>query len=95
MWSLIFEAVLGALKAILGLGGKPKDPSATELSASDATAQTELAQQEATNVILENGAEARTAAGTRIVFGDDGPPNAVNLNPAAAVNASPDAHFRD
>lgn len=95
MWSLIVEAVIGALKAIIGLGGKPKESSATDLAASNATAETELAQQEATNETLRTAAAARTAADARIVLSDDGPPNAVNLDPDASVNQSPDAHFRD
>lgn len=95
MWSLIITAILGALKAILGLGGKPKEPSATDLAASNATAQTELAQKEAENETLRAAAQARAATDARVVLGDDGPPNGVNTDPHAAVNSSPDAHFRD
>lgn len=95
MWSIVITAIIGALKAILGLGGKPAEPSAVDLAASDAAAQEQLSQERTANDILTEGAQARADADARQLRHDDGPSDGVNTDPDAAVNSSPDAHFRD
>lgn len=95
MWSIIVSAVIGALKAVFSLEGKPKDPSAVDLAASNAAAEAQLSQEKSANEILTEGAQARADADARQLRHDDGPGDSVNTDPDAAVNSSPDAHFRD
>lgn len=89
---------VGLLGKLLGsLFGK-KDPSAVTLATQAATAQTQLASQEAANEVLVQGAAARAAADTQRVLHD---PNAaqVHADPGAAINlgadGKPDPDLRD
>lgn len=95
MWSIVITAVIGALKAILGFGGKPTEPTAVDLAASNAAAQNQLSQEQTANDILVEGAQARADADARQLRDDAGPADSVNTDLDAAVNTSPDAHFRD
>lgn len=81
---------------------KASDPTPIELAASNATAQTELVQQEAANAVITSAAVARADASDRVVRtiadtpaaadpGTDRPPSAVKL---ALKKQFPD-DFRD
>ena len=77
-----------------GLGQKPTDTTVKDLSASNATAQTNLQTEAAANDQLVQAAQARSAADAERVRND--PHSAdVTIDPTAAVNLSPDAHLRD
>lgn len=52
---------------LLGLLFGPRQPSAVDLSASNATAQTELSQEESTNANLAQSAAARAAADAAVL----------------------------
>ncbi len=91
MWSILVSAALGLLRLVLGI--KKADP-AVQMAADAATAQSELHQEEAANVIRHEASAARAAADARGLR-DSGPLNAINPSPDAPVNQSPDAHFRD
>jgi hypothetical protein len=78
----------------LGLGQKPADTTVKDLSASNATATTNLQTEAAANDQLVQAAQARAAVDAQRVRND--PHSAdVTTDPTAAVNLSPDAHFRD
>ena len=66
MWGLIIQAVLGALKAVLGLRAS-KEPTATDLAGQAATATTELHQEEAANAVTTQAAAARADADVAVV----------------------------
>jgi MoxR-like ATPase len=88
MWSLILEAVIGALKAVLGLGA-PKTPTATDLATQAATATTRLQEEQIRNATLDQAAAVRAAADTDVLR--DAAPDAVD----AGVNARLAARFPD
>lgn len=59
MWSLIVEAIVGAPKAVFGLGAS-KEPTAVDLATQAATTATDLeSEQEANNVLQEASAAGR------------------------------------
>lgn len=93
MFSIIWSGVLALLRMLLGV---KSEPTLADKSADAARAETQLAEEHAANDVLTQGAAARADADARVLRGHaSGPANGVNLDPAAAVNTSPDAHFRD
>ncbi|MHB8284102.1 MAG: hypothetical protein ACYDD1_05450 [Caulobacteraceae bacterium] len=95
MW--IFTAaswVWKLIAAAIGLDKPKPDPTAEQLAASNATAQTQLAQETADNETLNSAANARTDADARSVRNDPAA-GVVDTNRSDPINTDPDAHFRD
>lgn len=91
-----FGAIMSwVLEHVFGLK-KVSDPSAVDLAASNATAQTELAQETARAQIVETAATARTAAAAGIVqvVTETGQPDNPSAVAAALAKRFPD-DFRD
>lgn len=80
---------------VMSLFGYHRDPTIGDIAASNAVAQTEVVQEENGNAELRQATEARTAADTQLLHGDNGEADAINTDRSAPVNTSPDAHFRD
>lgn len=91
MWT----AIVSAIEFLLGFIFKKKvDPSEAQLADSNARAQDEARNSEATNVVVTEAAQARAADDNRRVL-DNTTSNEVVVDPNAAVNRDPNAHFRD
>jgi hypothetical protein len=90
MLGSIFSFVAGLLGKVLGsLFGK-KDPTPVELAASNATAQTELVEQETASAIVEKASIARANADARVVrvvSGGSGSGETPGADRSASVNA--------
>lgn len=92
VWSLIATAASWLLGLVFP---SRKDPSAEQLAASNATAQTELASQEGANEIVTKAVAASNVDTALQLRGDNGPNELVNTASGAPVNTDPNAHFRD
>ena len=81
MWTL-----LGSLATwLLGFIFKKDDPKIQEVAASNATAQTELSEQESVNATLVTASAASTDADTRIM----------REQSSNTLDADPSGHWRD
>ena len=86
MWAAIASFVLGLLGKMLGSRGAPNDPTAVDLAASNAAAQTELTAQENAHATLARDAADRTDADRRVMRDSQGP---------GGLDADSAGHWRD
>ena len=96
MWASILSFVAGLAGKLLASLFTPKDPTPVDLAASNATAQTNLAQQEASNAIISDAARTRTDADAGVLR-ESAEPAPAGSPPGAhtALDADAEGHWRD
>lgn len=91
MFSLISLALSWVIKFIFP---SRKDPTAVDLAASNATAQTQLASQETNNEILDAAAAVRTSADARVLR-ESAEPGSASKPASTGLDADSEGHWRD